>query len=226
MLSTHKHIGHKVSEVSAAFAGSGYGLCEHYDDVDACENEEGDLPVSHNLAVTLSQTSFSTAYTCIHSAYRSILEKEITRLDLGLRDSSSNVKESEEEKEVHWSSIRATIIEVGRASRGRLTTLILLGENVGDPDFIKNVQDALRELLSGASPQEVSTLFLSGKRNGEIESLYLAARGAAEFAKRAQETPAGCKGPAHCAGNRVPPVQIPSNQILLSKERQRVEIEL
>lgn len=42
-------------------------------------------------------------------------------------------------------------------------------------------------------------LFLSEKQDSEIEPLYLAAGGAAEFAERAQEAPAGCKEPAHCA---------------------------
>lgn len=47
LLSTPKHIGDKVDEVSAAFAGLGYGLCQQYDNVDACEDEEADMPTSH-----------------------------------------------------------------------------------------------------------------------------------------------------------------------------------
>lgn len=59
MLSTHKYFGAKVSELSAAFAGSGYGLCKHYDDNDASEDEDVDVPVSHILALRLSKDSFS-----------------------------------------------------------------------------------------------------------------------------------------------------------------------
>ena len=75
MLSTHKHIGDKVSEISAAFSGLEYGLCEHDNDVNICENEEADLPVSHILAVSLSQTFFSTACISMDAANRSIVEK-------------------------------------------------------------------------------------------------------------------------------------------------------
>lgn len=96
ILSTHKHIGDKVSEVSAAIAGSGYGLCKHYENVDACEDEEADMPVSHILALSLSQTSFSAAYTYMQAAYRSILEKEIIRYDLGLQNFPTNKRDIEE----------------------------------------------------------------------------------------------------------------------------------
>ena len=40
MLSTHKHIGDEALEIGAAFVCLGYGLCEHYDNIDACENKQ------------------------------------------------------------------------------------------------------------------------------------------------------------------------------------------
>ncbi len=222
MLSTHKHIGDKISEVSAAFAGSGYGLCEHYDNIDACENEEADMPVSHILALSLSQTSFSAAYTYMQAAYRSILEKETTRFDLGLQNFPTNGKDSEGEEALYWSRMRVTIVEVGRTSRGILTTLLVLGENADNSSFVRTVQEALRELLPDASTQDISKMLLLWKWDGEAEPLYLAARGAAELAKRAQEAPAGCKEPVHCAENRAPAKIILSNQVSLSEGRQRV----
>ena len=201
MLSTHKHIGDELSEVSAAFAGSGYGLCEHSGDIDTCENEEADLSVSHILALSLSQTSFSAAYTYMQTAYRSILEKDTIRFDLGLQNLPTDGIDSQEEEALYWSRMRSAIGEVGRESRRTLTTLLLLGKDADHPDFIHTVQDALRELLPDASTQTISTMLSSATWDGEIDPLYLAARGAAEFAKRAQEAPAGCKEPAHCAEN-------------------------
>ena len=229
MLSTHKHIGDKVSVVSAAFAGSYHGLCEHYEDIDACEDEEAAMPIAHILALSLSQTSFSAAYTYMQAAYRSILEKEATRFDLGLQDLPPGGEGPEEKKALYWSSIRETIIDIGRASRGTLDTLFLLGEDANNPDFIRTVQDALRVLLPNTPPQVISTMLSSEKQDGdELEPLYLAARGAAEFAKRAQEAPAGCKEPAHCAENRAAPksLHFQLDQILLSKGRQQEELEL
>lgn len=118
ILSTHKHIGDKVSEVSAAIAGSGYGLCEHYENADACEDEEADMPVSHILALSLSQTFFSAAYTYMQAAYRSILEKETIRYDLGLQIFQTNRSDTQEEEALYWSRMRAATVKVGRASRG------------------------------------------------------------------------------------------------------------
>ena len=223
LLSTHKHIGGKVSEVSAAFAGSGYGLCERYDNVNACEDEEADMPVSHILALSLSQISFSATYTYMRAAYRSVPEKETIDFSLGLQNSPKTGEDSQQEQALYWSRMRATIIEVGRASRGTLNTLLLLGDIAENLDFIRTVQGALRELLSDGFTQVVPTLLLSEKRD---HPLYLAARGAAEFAKRAQEAPAGCREPAHCAENRVPPNDILLNQVPLSEGWQRLELEL
>ena len=161
------------------------------------------MPVSHILALSLSQTSFSAAYTYMQAAYRSVLEKEATRFDLGLQSLPSGGENCQEEKALYWSRIRATIIEIGRASRGTLNTLLLLGEDADDQEFIQTVKDALRALLPpNTTPQDIPTILLSQKQGRENNPLWLAARGAAEFAKRAQEAPAGCKEPAHCAENR------------------------
>ena len=225
ILITHKHISNKVSEVSAAMAGSGYGLCEHYENLDACETEDADMPVSHILALSLSQTSFSAAYTYMQAAYESDIEKETIHYDLGLQNFPTNKGDTREEEALYWSRMRAAIVEVGHASRGALTTLLLLGEDANNPGFIRTVQDALRELFPDASAQNILAVLLSGKQNSDVTPLYLAARGAAEFAKRAQEAPAGCEEPAHCAVNRVPPKNILFNQASLSKDRQKLELE-
>ena len=155
----------------------------------------------------------------MQAAYRSSLEKQATRFDLGLQNlSQDGGKDCQDEKALYWASIYDIVIEVGRASRGTLNRLLLLGESADDPEFLQTVQDALRALLPDATTQDISTMLLSGRQDGEIEPLYLAARGAAEFAKRAQEAPAGCKEPAHCAENRVAPFDIQSNQILLTEQ--------
>ena len=70
------------------------------------------MPVSHILALSLSQTSFSAAYTYMQAAYRSILENETTRFDLGLQNFPTNGKDSQEEEALYW-------------SRGILTTLLV-----------------------------------------------------------------------------------------------------
>ena len=183
------------------------------------------MPISHILALSLTQHSFSAGYTYMSAAYRSLLEASSTRFDLGLAHLSSASGSSEMELAIgnpahYWSRIFDVIIEVGRASLRPLTTLLLLGEDAGNPDFTRTVHEALRELLPEASAEEVAAMVLvSGERKAESDGevvgehiggssqmrdpLYLAARGAAEFAKRALEAPAGCREPARCAKNRV-----------------------
>ena len=226
LISTHKHIPSAVSELSAAYAGSNIGLCTHYTDVDTCEDEEADMLTSHILALSLTQHSFSAAYTYMSAAYRSLLEASSTRFDLGLEHLSSDFDSSQMKLGIscparYWSRIFDVIIEIGRASLRPLNTLLLLGEDAENPDFVRTVQEALRELLPEASAEEVAAMVLvSGERKADsdgelvdeqtggsselLDPLYLAARGAAEFAKRAQEAPAGCREPARCAKNRFP----------------------
>ena len=163
------------------------------------------------------------------AAYRSLLEASATRFDLGLdhlqsSGSSSGPDSSETGLEIdcqearYWSHIFDVIVEIGRTSLWSSTTLLLLGEDAENPDFMRTVQEALRELLPEASAEEVAAMVKvlverkadgDGEQTGDIgremlDSLYLAARGAARFAKRAQEAPAGCVEPARCAENRVP----------------------
>ena len=197
LLNTNKHLGHNVPEVSAALAGSAHGLCEHYTDIDTCEDEEADMPESYILAVSLSQSCFSVTYTYTQSAITSILEKEVTRVDLGLGALNSSKGHSD-----YWVQLRNAIIDVGRSSPRPLTTLLILGEEGDNPSFRKTVQEALRELL----PQPLDDLSmlseLSSDSSLDLRPLWLAARGAAEFAKRTQESPAGCREPPRCVALR------------------------
>ena len=202
-LLSSRRIADEFSEAEAAFAGSGYGLCKHYDDLDACEDEEADLPISHVLAVSLSRVAFQAVCSQMKSAESSHggrLNEQITRIDLGLNSTYSN--STFEDEAPYWSQIRETIVEVGRQSRGKLNTLLLLGEEGHNPAFIQVVQDALRELLPDSDAHEISGLVFSKPADDKLEPLWLAARGTAELAKRYQEAPRGCKEPAYCADNR------------------------
>lgn len=200
LLHTYKHIGQQVSEVSAAFAGSSYGLCQHYTDIDTCEDEEADMPYSYVLAVSLSQACFSAANTYMQSAFKDALGRQVTRLDLGLGASNGS-----EGYDVFWSQIRNAIVDVGRLSPKPLTTLLILGEEGHNPRFRTTIQEALRELLSMPFDDSSLLLELSSDSTLDQKPLWLAARGAAEFAKRTQESPAACKEPARCAAVRATP---------------------
>jgi hypothetical protein len=185
-LVTHKHSRY-VWETSAAFAGMGFGLCAHPEDCDACEDEEADMPFRHILALSLTDRSFGAAYTYTQSAFWSSHETESVQFELGLEN---------EGEEAYWDRMREVIVGVGREAKRPLDTLLLLGEGAGHPEFVKTVQEALLKLYPGSGPGPSVRLW------GQGDPLYVAARGAAEFAKRAQASPPNCREPARCFENR------------------------
>jgi hypothetical protein len=168
-----------LMETNAAFAGMGYGLCKHYDDIDICMKEELHRPESRVLAVSFTHTSVSATHMWMRTVWNA-LESYKVRFDLGLQDRPEN---NEEQKE-YWENIRDMIVSVGRYPFGPLTHLLLLGEDANEPRFIETVQEALRILVPG----ELRVIGLE-TRQEMWSPLYVAARGAAEFAKRSQASP-------------------------------------
>jgi hypothetical protein len=196
LLVTHKHLGGYAGETSSVYAGMGYGLCEHYEKCETCEVEEANMPYSHLLALSLTQHSFSVAYTYVQSAFSSLHEPEIVRFDLGLAHEI-------DEKDWYWSQIRESIVAVGRAAQRPLDTVLLLGEEGDNPRFLEVIREALLELdlkASSVYPYNTEGTVTRAAR----DPLYIAARGAAEFAKRTQASPPNCREPPRCAGNRDP----------------------
>ena len=211
LLITNKHVASAPPELSAAYAGSGHGLCMHYPVIDTCEDEEADMPTAHILALSLTHHTFSASYTYTRTAYRSVLESSATRFDLGLDHlPSSNPfpypnpppTDALNPDAHYWAQIAHTIVEIGRTALRPLATVLLLGEDASNADFIRTAQEALRELLPEASAEEVAAM-VRVPTDGE-GPLYLAAKGAAEFGKRRLEAPAGCVEPKRCAVNREP----------------------
>lgn len=101
--------------------------------------------------------------------------------DLGL----TSIPSDEDGRTQYWHRIRDIIVGVGHVSPRGLSTLLLLGEDAGHTDFVNSVEDALRVLMPGFDidiPRK-----LVDQRNPRTSPLYLAARGAAELANRAQE---------------------------------------
>ena len=210
LISTHKHMATTVSTVSAAFAGLGHGLCRHYIDPDVCEDEEADFQISHILALSLTHHSFSAAYTYMASAYRSNLEASSTNFDLGMQ----HLPDSTPDQAAYWSQVREIIVHIGRQSYGLLTTLVMVGEDAQTPEFMETVEEALYELLPGASAEQIGAMMPSASKRGKhgrdlttrdderLNPLYVSARGGAEFAKRALEARSGCKEPKRCEKKR------------------------
>ncbi len=82
---------------------------------------------------------------------------------------------------------------------GLLTHLFLVGEDTHNPTFAQVLKDALKLLLPAAEVENIE-IELSGQnsRYSHIKAyspLYIAARGETEYARQAQEAPAGCIEP-------------------------------
>ena len=92
--------------------------------------------------------------------------------------------------------MREVIVGFRREAKRSLDTLLLLGEGAGHSEFVKTVQEALLKLYPGSGPGPSVRLWEQG------DPLHVAARGAAEFAKRAQASPPNCRKPARCFENR------------------------
>lgn len=189
-LRTYNYFG-DVSETSAAFAGMGYGLCSTPRDLDTCEDEEAEMPLQYVLAVGFTQSSLTVTYTPLRDAHTSREHISVLDYDLGLGSLSHFPDAS-----TYWNRVRSTISGVAATAPEPLTTLLLLGEDGADEKFL----DVVRDALGGMQALTTSRFWSLSVQN---DPLYTAATGAAEFAKRFQEMPWGCKEPARCRENQV-----------------------
>lgn len=149
------------------------------------------------------------AYTT--HAYQETTRKEIMRLDLGLETLPS----SEKDAKSFWNVLQDIIVDVGRSAKSPLTDVLLLGEDAGNPDLIDAIKDALKQLV----PHRLNDIRISSLGGAEeFAPVYVAARGAAEFAKRAQEAPPNCRKPPRCARNRLSETGFQDHQVVLNIE--------
>ena len=66
-LSTPWHIG-EVTQISAAYAGSGHGLCQNYTDIDICEDEMYELAPAYVLGVHFDRGALRVVRTYMQHA--------------------------------------------------------------------------------------------------------------------------------------------------------------
>ena len=172
-LRAYNYLG-DVSETSAAFAGMGYGLCSKPRDLDICEDEEAEMPLQYVLAVSLTHNSLIVTHTVLTDANASWELKTVFEYNLGL-EALKNYRDVS----IYWDKVRSTIRNVALISDEPLTTLLLLGEDGTNAKFLEVLRDALGD-TQGTTSASLGVLSTTP------DSLYVAAIGAAEFAKRFQ----------------------------------------
>ncbi|KAK6531664.1 hypothetical protein TWF694_002841 [Orbilia ellipsospora] len=160
-----------------------YGLCKNYTDPEACNRQNVGIEKSEELTrgilrISLDSQTLSidggecnSATTCFGSTRSRNLE------DMGYHSSLRR-----ENPTRYWNTIADMILQAGvkTGSRG-LDFLMLMGDYVLEQDFLDSLEMALLYVDGGA---EIIDQLRSDGYTVKYEPVFLAARGAAEMAKR------------------------------------------
>lgn len=165
--------------VGAAAAGNGLGLCRSYTEPDVCEVEEERMPPRLIYGLHYTNSSLTVALTPLRESRHRTDWINSRSWDLGWNDRGSPSYDSRLREKLRDLPLHL--------NTRKITDLVLMGESALGGQFLNQVKDALWDLFQ---KQTVSVLDSYGV---EIEDpSFVAARGAAEFAKRAMEAPDGC----------------------------------
>lgn len=160
-------------QISTASGGAGLGLCEHYKDLEKCKHEEKDLPYEQVLVISYTEDALEVSLAAIKNAYQPFEPEKNHLIDWALGKNSLN---NYSRADAYWIVVRRRILELGYSEypKKQITAVMLLGESAHNEEFQHNVIDALQEFQD-----DLPVIH-------RADPLYLAARGAAEYAKRAR----------------------------------------
>lgn len=161
-------------QLSAASSGAGLGLCEHYENFENCKQEEEDLPYEQVLAISYTEDALEVSLAAMKSAYHPFKPENHHLIDWALGESSLD---SYSRADAYWIVVRRRILELSYSEypNKHITAVMLLGESAQNEEFQRNVIDALQEFQD-----DLPVIH-------RADPLYLAARGAAEYAERVRE---------------------------------------
>lgn len=175
----HLHLsvrGSLANETGPAYAGYGLGLCSDYTSFTACDAEQMNMPWEAVSTILFTRTALTVTLTTMKGAYYT-WEPRYRRLEdftLGYDARHDNPRE-----EYYWERVRERLIEIMVRNQyyQRPAKVLLLGESVLDETFARVLREALSSVM-----EEVPEIL-------EDEAMFIAAKGAAEFAKRARYDP-------------------------------------
>lgn len=163
----HNH----VKETGAAYVGNGFGLCSNYTDPSSCNAEMKAMPSEDVMAVlyteevlTVTLSKMQTAWYMWEPRYR---YREF--FFLGHDESHGGPKDED-----YWGYVRQALTEIMVANPyyPRPTKVLLMGKCANNTRFRTVLEDGLGSLM------EKMPEILAG------DVVYVAAKGAAELAKR------------------------------------------
>lgn len=161
-------------QLAVAYAGSGLGLCEHYNDAEKCQEEENRFAREQVLAISYTEDALEVSLSIVENAYQPYETSHSHFIDWGMGEGSLA---DYSRADAYWVVVRRRILELSYRDyvKKPITQVILLGESALGEAFQHVLLAALHEFQD-----ELPTIH-------QADPLYLAAKGAAEFAKRARE---------------------------------------
>ncbi|KAM6534489.1 hypothetical protein FALCPG4_004124 [Fusarium falciforme] len=190
----------ELTEAHAVMAAHGLGLCENYDNLDLCFNEELSMPLEKAMVVGLTEMDFRAEVMKTRGSFPEfpdVVDKFVD-LTVGL-----NAREGFQSEEAFWAYIGSRLKMLVSRLPMKLTRVWLVGENSTYPAFL----DTLREAIEGSRHGYV---FGQGgidaeqllERGGAISPTFSSARGAAQYARWRQQAPLGCYERPGCKDER------------------------
>ena len=165
-----------VPEASPVYAGYGLGLCSDYMNFTTCYAEERNMPMNYVSAILYTRTALIVTLTAMVHVYHT-WEPGCRRLEDFAPGSDARCDQSNED--YYWESMRQRLTEIMVRNQyfEKLPRVLLMGESIQDKTF----QRVLRKAV-GSVTEKLSKIL-------EDDAVFVAARGAADFAKRAEYNP-------------------------------------
>jgi hypothetical protein len=159
-----------MTEINTAYAGNGFGICISNKNLTRCGEEIRQMPDQNVFAVLFTRTALTAHVSPLWSAQHFYAAGGILNFNLGLGNERSTAD--------YWPRIRSALREGMASYTGRgekLGLVVSYGESAGNEYFDRILKE---EVLN----YQVDT---AGPEFSVKDPVFAAARGAAEFAKRA-----------------------------------------
>jgi hypothetical protein len=149
----------------AAYAGNGLGLCKDYKNIEACKEEQANMPWQYALAISYTHTSLMTSHASVKDAYYLEEIHTVENLRLGYNDRY---------QEAYWETVRDALELPVLSPPVRNNTMVLVLGDAGEKPKFREVLEQMIADVIGGEPKMV-----------DQHPEFSAAKGAAELAKRA-----------------------------------------
>ena len=160
-----------LHELEATYVGYGMGLCRHYTNVTRCHTEEDHIPSSSILSISYAEQALSVS--CLRLDKLDVQPRWSTTYNTNWTlGSLAAPPEDSRGADEFWHGVRREIMQTVYAARIHVDTLFFIGEGSGKAKFRDVVEESLMR-LQGVLPK----IF-------DDDTIYMAAEGAAEMAKR------------------------------------------